>query len=138
MWIAGDSADAKAVVTGILHHVGWKDHVIDAGGIAESRLLEQLAMLSVTLCRCACDSILGVAALTQVDQVFGVAEVQPEPRLRASPQSQVVKNLSSEIPLAASGAGVARHPTAAADFRTPFSRPSKLNRSFPLVPFSAV
>jgi 8-hydroxy-5-deazaflavin:NADPH oxidoreductase len=43
MFIAGDDADAKKTVTGILTSFGWE--TIDAGGIEESRLLEALAML---------------------------------------------------------------------------------------------
>lgn len=43
MFIAGNDADAKQVVTKLLEQAGWE--VIDAGDITESRLLEPLAML---------------------------------------------------------------------------------------------
>ena len=45
MWIAGDSEEAKQTVTALLSEVGWRDHVLDAGGIAQSRALEAITVL---------------------------------------------------------------------------------------------
>jgi 8-hydroxy-5-deazaflavin:NADPH oxidoreductase len=45
MFIAGNDADAKKVVTGILTAFGWS--TIDAGGIEGARLLEPLCLLWV-------------------------------------------------------------------------------------------
>jgi 8-hydroxy-5-deazaflavin:NADPH oxidoreductase len=45
MFIAGDSDDAKVVVTGILTSFGWP--TIDIGGIAGARVLEPLCILWV-------------------------------------------------------------------------------------------
>lgn len=43
---ATDDGDAKSRVTALLGTLGWpNDNVIDAGGIAKSRLLEPLCML---------------------------------------------------------------------------------------------
>ena len=42
MFIAGDDAEAKATVTGLLEETGWE--VADLGGIAASRWLEALCM----------------------------------------------------------------------------------------------
>lgn len=47
MFIAGNDAGAKAVVTQICTDFGWPTH--DLGGIEGSRMLESLAMLWVTL-----------------------------------------------------------------------------------------
>src|SRR5215469_4881762 len=47
MWIAGDDAAAKAQVSEILRGFGWRTP-IDAGPIAASRLLENLALLWVS------------------------------------------------------------------------------------------
>lgn len=44
MFIAGDDAAAKQAVTGLLRGFKWND-VVDLGGIAQSRLLEPLAMV---------------------------------------------------------------------------------------------
>lgn len=44
MFIAGEDADAKRTVTGLLAEVGWPD-CIDLGGIENSRYLEGLAMV---------------------------------------------------------------------------------------------
>ena len=46
MFIAGNDAEAKKVVTGILTAFGWS--TIDAGGIEGSRLLEPLCLLWVS------------------------------------------------------------------------------------------
>ena len=46
MFIAGDDADAKATVTGLLEETGWD--VADLGGIESSRWLEALCMAWVT------------------------------------------------------------------------------------------
>lgn len=45
MFIAGNDGEAKAVVTGLLTHIGWS--VTDTGGIEGARLLEPLAILWV-------------------------------------------------------------------------------------------
>jgi predicted dinucleotide-binding enzyme len=45
MFICGNDAGAKKIVTEILETVGWKTHVIDMGAIEESRLLEPLCIL---------------------------------------------------------------------------------------------
>lgn len=47
MFIAGDSDAAKAEVAQVLADFGWR-RPIDIGGIAQSRLLEPLAMLWIT------------------------------------------------------------------------------------------
>jgi predicted dinucleotide-binding enzyme len=47
MFVAGDDADAKAVVTTLLHETGWD--TADLGGIECSRELEQLCMTWVRI-----------------------------------------------------------------------------------------
>jgi predicted dinucleotide-binding enzyme len=46
MLIAGDDADAKHVVTDLLHEFGWRS-VIDFGGLESARYIEPLVMLWV-------------------------------------------------------------------------------------------
>jgi len=48
MMICGNDSGAKATVTDILNHTGWKDHVIDCGPITASRCLEPLCFLWVS------------------------------------------------------------------------------------------
>ena len=48
MFIAGDDDAAKALVTDLLHDVGWPN-VWDAGGIERARLLEPLCILWVVV-----------------------------------------------------------------------------------------
>jgi predicted dinucleotide-binding enzyme len=49
MFIAGDDADAKAVVAGVLAALGWR--ALDVGGIERSRELESLCVLWVAIGR---------------------------------------------------------------------------------------
>jgi len=48
VFVAGEDAAAKAAVTDLLKSFGWRD-VIDLGGIAESRAMEQLIPLWMAL-----------------------------------------------------------------------------------------
>lgn len=47
-FVAGESKEAKATVTELLHVTGWDD-VVDCGGIISSRTLEPLALLWIKL-----------------------------------------------------------------------------------------
>jgi predicted dinucleotide-binding enzyme len=44
MFIAGDDQGAKSTTTAVLSDLGWK-HIVDTGAIAQSRLLEPMAVL---------------------------------------------------------------------------------------------
>ena len=47
MFICGNDGAAKAEVTTILESFGWRDHIVDIGGIEGARLLEPLCILWV-------------------------------------------------------------------------------------------
>lgn len=47
MFICGNDDQAKAQVTAILESFGWRDHILDIGGIEGARLLEPLCILWV-------------------------------------------------------------------------------------------
>jgi predicted dinucleotide-binding enzyme len=62
MFIAGNDADAKKVVTGILNDFGWPT-VYDFGGIEQSRWLEAMCIAWVLACRSANNWRLGFKML---------------------------------------------------------------------------
>jgi len=49
MWICGNDAKSKKIVTDLLHRVGWET-VYDLGSITSSRYLEALAMVFIQTC----------------------------------------------------------------------------------------
>lgn len=61
MLMAGNNADAKAIVMPVLHDLGWKD-VIDLGDISQSRLLESL-MMTLLICEMQLQNFEAVFAL---------------------------------------------------------------------------
>lgn len=48
MFVAGDQAQAKEQITGLLHDLGWSD-VIDVGDLSQSRLIEAFALMCITV-----------------------------------------------------------------------------------------
>lgn len=50
VFVAGDHADAKQIVTGLLHEFGWAERsIVDLGGIRSSRGLEMYLPLWLSL-----------------------------------------------------------------------------------------
>jgi predicted dinucleotide-binding enzyme len=50
VFVAGDDADAKGTITGLLHAFGWpQEDLVDLGGITEARAIEMYSRLFFSL-----------------------------------------------------------------------------------------